>query len=257
MAGGGIELKTKEEIARMREASLFTFEVLEELEKAVAPGITLDELDAIAERETKKRGGVCAFKGMYGFPKNICISVNEQVVHGIPTKRKLLEGDLCKLDFGVVLHGFYGDSARTVPVGKVSPEAKLLLDTTRDALEAGIRAMVAGNRISDIGSAIEAVVAPHNFGIVRDYVGHGIGRKLHEDPQVPNYGPAHWGRSQKNPRLQPGMVLAVEPMVNLGTHEVETLPDGWTVVTLDGKYSSHWEHTIAVTEDGPLVMTRA
>jgi len=256
MAGGGIELKTKEEIARMREASLFTFEVLEELEKAVAPGITLDELDAIAERETKKRGGVCAFKGMYGFPKNICISVNEQVVHGIPTKRKLLEGDLCKLDFGVVIHGFYGDSARTVPVGNVAPESKLLCDATRDALEAGIAAMVAGNRISDIGAAIEAKVAPHGFGIVRDYVGHGIGRKLHEDPQVPNYGPSHWGPKQKNPRLMPGMVLAVEPMINLGTHEVETLPDGWTVVTADGKYSAHWEHTIAITEDGPKVLTR-
>ena len=256
MAGGGIELKTKEEIARMREASLFTFEVLEELEKAVAPGITLDELDAIAERETKKRGGVCAFKGMYGFPKNICISVNEQVVHGIPTKRKLLEGDLCKLDFGVVIHGFYGDSARTVPVGKVAPESKALSDATRDALEAGIAAMIAGNRISDIGAAVEAKVAPLGYGIVRDYVGHGIGRKLHEDPQIPNYGPAHWSPKQKNPRLQPGMVLAVEPMVNLGTHEVETLPDGWTVVTADGKYSSHWEHTIAITEDGPRVLTR-
>jgi methionyl aminopeptidase len=253
---GGIELKTKDEIAYMREASLFTWEVLEEVEKAVAPGITLDELDAIALRETVKRGGVCAFKGMYGFPKNICISVNEQVVHGIPTKRKLVEGDLCKLDFGVVIHGFYGDSARTVSVGKVSAESQRLSDVTRDALEAGIAAMVAGNRISDIGAAVEATVTPHGFGIVRDYVGHGIGRKLHEEPQIPNYGPSHWSPKQKNPRLQPGMVLAVEPMVNLGSHEVETLPDAWTVVTVDGKYSSHWEHTIAITEDGPKVLTR-
>ncbi len=253
---GGIQLKSKEELARMREASLFTYEVLEEIEKAVAPGISLEELDAIAERETKKRGGVCAFKGMYGFPRNICISVNEQVVHGIPTKRKLVEGDLCKLDFGVVLHGFYGDSARTVAVGKISPAARQLLDATRDSLEAGIRAMVVGNRISDIGAAIESSVAPFGFGIVRDYVGHGIGRKLHEEPQVPNYGPSHWGASQKNPRMQPGMVLAVEPMINLGTHEVETLPDGWTVVTADGKYSAHWEHTIAITDDGPKVLTR-
>jgi methionyl aminopeptidase len=253
---GGIQLKSKDEIARMREASLFTYEVLEEMEKAVAPGISLDELDAIAERETKKRGGVCAFKGMYGFPKNVCISVNEQVVHGVPTKRKLVEGDLCKLDFGVVLHGFYGDSARTVAVGKISPAARQLLDATRDSLDAGIRAMLVGNRISDIGAAIEAHVTPFGFGIVRDYVGHGIGRKLHEDPQVPNYGPSHWGASQKNPRMQPGMVLAVEPMINLGTHEVETLPDGWTVVTADGKYSAHWEHTIAITDDGPKVLTR-
>ena len=253
---GGIELKTKEELLWMREAGLATYEVLEEITKAVAPGVTLEELDAIALSETKKRNGICAFKGQYGFPKNICISVNEQVVHGVPTKRKLVEGDLCKLDFGVIVRGFYGDSARTVAVGNVAPESKQLLETTRDALEAGIAAMQPGNRISDIGAAIEAKVAPHKFGIVRDYVGHGIGRKLHEDPQVPNYGPTHWSPKQKNPRLQPGMVIAVEPMVNLGTHEVETLPDGWTVVTADGKYSSHWEHTIAITEDGPKVLTR-
>ena len=256
MNGGGIELKSRDEIARMREASLIVWEVLEALEKAVAPGIPLEELDAIADRETTKRGGVCAFLGQYGFPKNICISVNEQVVHGIPTKRKLVEGDLCKLDFGVILHGFYGDAARTVPVGKVSPEAAALSLATRDALEAGIRAMQAGGRVSDIGAAIEAHVTPLGYGIVRDYVGHGIGRQLHEEPQVPNYGPAWWSRTQKNPRLQPGMVLAVEPMINLGTWETETLPDGWTVVTADGRCSAHWEHTIAVTQDGPQVLTR-
>jgi len=253
---GGIEIKTADEIAYMREASLIVYEVLEEMTGAVAPGVTLDELDAIAERETTKRGGICAFKGLYGFPKNVCISVNEQVVHGIPTRRKLIEGDLLKLDYGVIKHGFYGDSARTVKVGKVSAEAAQLVEETRLALEKGIAAMVAGNRISDIGTAIEAHVAPFGYGIVRDYVGHGIGKKLHEDPQVPNYGPALWSRGQPNPRLRPGMVLAIEPMINLGTHEVETLPDGWTVVTRDGKLSCHWEHTIAVTDDGPTVLSR-
>ena len=252
----GIELKTKEELAWMREAALHTFEVLELMEKAVAPGIALEELDAIAGRETKARGGICAFKGQYGFPKNVCISVNEEVVHGIPNRRKLAEGDLVKLDFGVIQHGYYGDSARTVCVGKVSPQAQKLVDVTRGALEAAIQAMVIGNRVSDIGAAIQAHVDPHGFGIVRDYVGHGIGKKLHEEPQVPNYGPALWGRSQPNPRLRAGMVLAVEPMINLGTHETETLEDGWTVVTKDRKLSAHWEHSIAVTEDGPKVLTR-
>jgi methionyl aminopeptidase len=185
---GGIEIKTADEIAYMREASLIVYQALEEMQKAVAPGVTLDELDAVGERETLKRGGICAFKGLYGFPKNVCISVNEQVVHGIPTRRKLVAGDLVKLDYGVVKRGFYGDSARTIYVGKVSSEAHKLVEETRLALEAGIQAMVPGNRISDIGTAIEAHVAPFGYGIVRDYVGHGIGKKLHEDPQVPNYG---------------------------------------------------------------------
>jgi methionyl aminopeptidase len=253
----GLELKSKDEIAQMREASVIVAEVLDVLAKTVAPGIALEELDALAASETKRRGGVCAFLGQYGFPKNICISVNEQVVHGIPNKRKLVEGDLCKLDFGVILHGFYGDAARTVPVGKVSPEHRALSEITKAALEAGIRAIQVGGRVSDIGAAVESVAAPKGYGIVRDYVGHGIGRKLHEEPQVPNYGPAWWSRTQKNPRLQVGMVLAVEPMINIGTWETETLPDGWTVVTADGKYSAHWEDTIALTEDGPVVLTRA
>ena len=252
----GIEIKTPDEIARMRDASLVVWEVLEELEKVVAPGISLEELDALAERETVRRGAACAFLNLYGFPKHICISVNEQVVHGIPTRRKLMAGDLVKLDHGAVIKGWFGDAARTVPVGKISPEASKLIEVTRESLEAGIRAMVPGNRIGDIGSAVEAVVQPHGFGIVRDYVGHGIGKKPHEDPQVPNYGPAGWSRGQPNPRLRVGMVLAVEPMINLGTDQVEVLPDGWTVVTRDGKLSAHWEHTIAITDDGPLVLTR-
>jgi methionyl aminopeptidase len=252
----GIEIKTREEISSMREAGLVVWQVLEELTKVVEPGITLDELDQIAKRETERRGATCAFMGLYGFPKHICISVNDQVVHGIPSKRKLQEGDLVKLDHGAVVRGWYGDAARTVPVGKVSADALKLLEVTRESLEAGIRAMVPGNRVSDIGSAVEAVIAPHGFGIVRDYVGHGIGKRPHEDPQVPNYGPALWSRGQPNPRLRPGIVLAVEPMINAGTHEVRTLTDGWTVVTKDGKYSAHFEHTIAVGEDGPEVLTR-
>jgi len=256
VVNSGIELKSKDEIARMREASFIVWEVLEVVERAVQPGVVLLELDALAASETKKRGGVCAFLGQYGFPKSICISVNEQVVHGIPGKRKLLEGDLCKLDFGVILHGFYGDSARTIIAGKGTPESERLVAATRDALEKGIAAMRPGGRVSDIGAAVEGHVAPLGYGVVRDYVGHGIGRKLHEEPQVPNYGPANWQRTMKNPRLVPGMVLAVEPMINLGTWECETLADNWTVVTADGKWSAHWEHTIAITEDGPVVLSR-
>jgi methionyl aminopeptidase len=252
----GIELKTPDEISAMRQAGLVVYEVLDELEKLVEPGITLEELDQAAKSETEKRGASCAFKDLYGFPKHICISVNDQVVHGIPGKRKLQDGDLVKLDHGAVVRGWYGDSARTVPVGKVSADARKLVEVTRESLEAGIRAMVVGNRISDIGAAVEAVVAPHGYGIVRDYVGHGIGKRPHEDPQVPNYGPALWGRGQPNPRLRAGLVLAVEPMINIGTHETRTLGDGWTVVTRDGKYSAHFEHTIAVTDAGPQVLTR-
>jgi methionyl aminopeptidase len=227
----GIEIKSNGEIAIMREAGLVVYEVLDELTRIAAPGITLDELDAVAKRETERRGAACAFIGLYGFPKHICISVNDQVVHGIPGKRKLLDGDLVKLDHGAVVKGWYGDAARTVPVGKISPEAPRLVDATRESLEVAIRAMVPGNRISDIGAAVQGVIDPYGFGIVRDYVGHGIGKRPHEDPQVPNYGPALWTRGQPNPRLRPGMVLAVEPMINAGTHEVRTLSDGWTVVT--------------------------
>ncbi|MBS2022071.1 MAG: type I methionyl aminopeptidase [Deltaproteobacteria bacterium] len=251
-----IELKSADDLARMREAGLIVYEVLIELEKLAQPGVSLEELDAAAERETRKRGAVTAFKDLYGFPKHICISVNEQVVHGVPGKRKLKEGDLCKLDFGVIKRGFYGDSARTVCVGKVSDENKLLCERTKAALEAGIQAVAPGNRISDIGAAIEATLQPFPYGIVREYSGHGIGKKLHEEPKVPNYGPATWSPQQKNPRLREGMVLAVEPMVNLGTWKVKMLGDGWTIVTEDGRWSSHWEHTIAVTPHGPQVLTR-
>jgi methionyl aminopeptidase len=251
----GIEIKSSDEIAAMREAGLVVHEVLDALTKISEPGITLEELDAVAKRETERRGAACAFMGLYGFPKHICISVNDQVVHGIPSRRKLLEGDLVKLDHGAVVRGWYGDAARTVPVGKVPPEVQKLVDVTRESLQSAIKAMVPGNRISDIGAAVQAVIEPHGYGIVRDYVGHGIGKRPHEDPQVPNYGPALWTRGQPNPRLRTGMVLAVEPMINAGSHEVRTLDDGWTVVTRDGKNSAHFEHTIAITDDGPVVLT--
>jgi methionyl aminopeptidase len=251
-----IDLKSSADLVRMREAGRVVCEVLDALEALVAPGVPLDELDAASANETRKRGATTGFKGLYGFPKHICISVNEEVVHGIPGKRKLRDGDLCKLDFGVIKGGFFGDAARTIPVGKVSAAASALLLRTREALEAGIRAVRVGNRVSDIGAAIEAHVQPFGYGVVREFVGHGIGKRLHEEPQVPNYGPANWNPAIKNPKLQAGMVLAIEPMVNLGGHEVRRLSDGWTVVTADGRLSAHWEHTIAVTEAGPLVLTR-
>src|SRR3989442_8006300 len=203
---GGIEIKTRDEIAYMREASLIVYEVLEELTRAVAPGVTLEELDSIAERETVRRGGVCAFKGLYGFPKNICISVNEQVVHGIPTRRKLVEGDLLKLDYGVIKHGYYGDSARTVAVGKVLPDASRLLEETRVALEKGIAAMVPGNRISDIGSATEGHLSPFGYRGVPRYVGPGTRQKLHAEPPVPSYRLSLLARRPPNPPMLPSMV---------------------------------------------------
>lgn len=248
---GGIELKTKDELARMREAGLVVYEVLQKLREAAAPGVSLLALDAIAAAETHKRGGLCIFKGYRGYPASVCLSPNGVVVHGIPTKAKLVEGDILSIDFGVIKNGWVGDSAVTIPIGKVSPEAQALLDATRESLERGIAKMVAGGRVSDIGAAVEDYVVPRGYSVVRDYVGHGIGKKMHEEPQVPNYGPAGSG-----PRLKAGMVLAVEPMVNQGTADVETLDDDWTVVTADGKLSAHFEHTIAITEDGPVVLTR-
>lgn len=247
-----VEIKSSDEIARMREAGRIVCEILDELEKAVAPGVSTWELDALAEKLIYAKGAKPAFKGYRGFPACLCASVNDEVVHGIPSKkRKLAEGDLMKLDFGVVYKGYYGDSARTVPVGKVSAEALALLEATRESLNKAIGAMVAGNRIGDIGHAVQSHVEGRGFAVVRDFVGHGIGKKLHEEPQVPNYG-----RPGQGMKLRPGMVLAVEPMVNLGTHEVEVLEDDWTAVTLDRKLSAHFEHTILVTDGGPEVLTR-
>ena len=247
-----VELKSAPEIDRMRRAGRVVAEILDALEAAVAPGVTTWELDQIAERLIKEKGAKSAFKGYRGFPAVLCASVNHEVVHGIPSKsRKLVEGDLMKLDFGVSIEGFYGDAARTVPVGKVSDEARRLSEATRESLEAAIAAIRPGNRVGDIGHAVQSHVEPLGFSVVRDFVGHGIGRKLHEAPQVPNYG-----RPGTLELLRPGMVLAVEPMVNAGTAAVDVLDDDWTAVTVDGKLSSHWEHTILVTDQGPEVLTR-
>ncbi len=247
-----VEIKSADEIARMREAGRIVAEILDELERAVAPGVSTWDLDALAERLIHAKGAKPAFKGYHGFPSCLCASVNHEVVHGIPSrKRKLAEGDLMKLDFGVVYQGFYGDSARTVPVGKVSAQAQALVDATREALSQAIAAMIPGNRLGDIGHAIQSYVEPRGFSVVRDFVGHGIGRALHEPPQVPNYGSPGSGM-----RLRPGMVLAVEPMINAGVPQVEVLEDDWTAVTRDGKLSAHFEHTILVTEQGPEILTR-
>jgi methionyl aminopeptidase len=247
----GVELKTASEIATMREAGRVVAVILRRLVEETKPGVTTGELDAIAHELIQKHGAKPAFLGYRGYPCVLCASVNEEVVHGIPSKkRKLKEGDIIGLDFGVVVDGFYADSAYTVPVGTISDEARRLVDVTRQALERGIAQAKVGGRVQDIGGAIQAFVEEHDYEVVRDFVGHGIGRRLHEEPQVPNYGPAGQGM-----RLKPGMVLAIEPMVNAGTHEVEVLDDDWTAVTLDGKLSAHFEHTIAITEDGPVILT--
>ena len=247
-----VELKNAGEIDRMRAAGRIVAEILDALETKVAPGVSTWDLDQLAERLIHEKGARPAFKGYRGFPAVLCTSLNHEVVHGIPSKKRLLvEGDLLKLDFGVVVDGFFGDAARTVPVGRISKAARSLSDATRASLEAGIRAMVPGNRVGDIGHAVQSTVVPLGFSVVRDFVGHGIGRRLHEAPQVPNYG-----RPGTLELLRPGMVLAVEPMVNAGTAAVDVLDDDWTAVTVDGKLSSHWEHTILVTDQGPEVLTR-
>jgi len=218
----------------------------------VAPGVTTWELDKLAESLIYKKGAKPAFKGYLGFPCCLCASVNYEVVHGIPSKkRKLAEGDVIKLDFGVSYKGYYGDSARSVPVGSIAPEARSLIDATRESLDKAIEQIRAGNRVGDIGHAVQTHVEPKGFSVVRDFVGHGIGKKLHEQPQIPNFGSPGTGVA-----LRPGMVLAVEPMVNLGTYNVEVLDDDWTAVTVDRKLSAHFEHTILVSEDGPQVLTR-
>ncbi len=246
-----IELKSRDEIERIREASGIVHDVLAELARAVAPGVTTAELDRLAEARTRERGAIPAFKGYQGYPASLCISVNEEVVHGIPSPRRTLrQGDIVGLDFGVVYRGFFGDSARSVPVGTVSAEAQRLLEATRQALERAIAAAVAGARLGDVGAAVQTLVESRGFSVVRDFVGHGIGRRLHEPPQVPNFGVAGTG-----PRLRPGMVLALEPMVNAGGPDVVTLEDGWTAVTADGSLSAHFEHTVAVTENGPEILS--
>jgi methionyl aminopeptidase len=236
----------------MRDAARIVRAILDEVSGAAVAGTSTAELDRLAESRTRERGAVPAFKGYLGYPASICISVNDEVVHGIPSPSRVLrEGDLVGLDFGVVLRGYHGDAAQTVLVGRASPEAQRLVQATRDALESGIAATRAGGRVGDIGAAVQGSAEGAGFSVVRDFVGHGIGRKLHEPPQVPNFGSAGTGAW-----LRPGLVLAIEPMVNAGSPGVRTLDDGWTAVTEDGSLSAHFEHTVAVTEEGPEVLTR-
>ncbi|HEV2685928.1 MAG TPA: type I methionyl aminopeptidase [Actinomycetota bacterium] len=242
--------KRTEELEKMRRAGRVVGETLEILQAAVRPGVTTQELDEIAEREIRARGAVPSFKGYRGFPATICTSINNEIVHGIPGNRALKEGDIIKLDAGAIVEGYHGDSAVTVPVGEVSQEALKLIETTERSLQAGISEAKAGNRIHDIGAAVQTTAEGAGFSIVREYVGHGVGRALHEDPPVPNYGKPGTGL-----KLEPGLVIAIEPMVNVGTYDTRLLPDGWTVVTADGALSAHFEHTIAITENGPEVLT--
>lgn len=246
-----IILKSEREIRYMRDAGRIVAGALEDVKKAVKPEVTTQELDKVAEEYIKGAGAVPAFKGYHGFPGNICTSVNEQVVHGIPGLRRLKSGDNVSIDIGAVINGYNGDAAITVPVGEVDDAVAKLIAVTEASLYKGLEQAVAGNRLSDISHAIQVEAEAHGYGVVRDYVGHGIGRHMHEDPQIPNYGPPGRG-----PRLKPGMTLAIEPMINEGTFEVRTLDDGWTVVTADGKRSAHFEHTVVVTENGPEILTK-
>jgi methionyl aminopeptidase len=248
-----ISLKTPDEIERIARAGRIIGELYRVLPDEVAPGATTAELDRFAERFIRDHDGAePAFKGLYGFPATLCTSVNHEVVHGIPSdRRRLVEGDVVSIDCGVKLDGFYADAAVTLPVGEISAEAERLLRVTRESLDRGIAAARVGNRIGDIGAAVQEVAEEAGLGIVRDLVGHGVGRHPHEDPQVPNHGRA--GRGLK---LEAGLVIAIEPMLNLGVAEVRTLSDRWTVVTMDRAPSAHFEHTVAVTEEGPRVLTR-
>jgi methionyl aminopeptidase len=246
-----IVCKSPSEIERMRVANVLVADVLAELAALVKPGVTTAELDTAAEKMVRAAGAEPAFKGYRGYPATLCASVNEQVVHGIPSSRALLEGDIISLDMGVKLNGFYGDSAITVPVGRVSEDVQRLLRVTQEALERAIAEVRVGGRVSDIGHAVQEYVERSGFSVVREFVGHGIGASLHEEPQIANYG-----EPGRGPRLAEGMVLAIEPMVNMGRAAVKVLADGWTAVTRDGSLSAHFEHTVAVTKSGPLVLTQ-
>ncbi len=241
-----IILKTPEEIQTMTKASSLVADTLRSLVPRIKPGVTTEELDQFAEDFIRSRGGIPAFKGYRSYPKTLCTSVNEEVVHGIPSRRVLKEGDIIGLDLGAIVDGFYGDSALTVAVGSIPPKVAELLKVTEEALYKGIEKAVVGNRLSDISHAIQSHAEDAGFSIVTDFVGHGIGRQLHEEPQVPNYG-----KPGQGPRLQVGMVLAIEPMVTMGDAAVRVLEDQWTAVTRDGSLAAHFEHTIAIQEEGP------
>lgn len=251
-SGNGITVKNQRELARMTEAGRITGMTLLVLRDTITAGMTTAEMDAIAEREIRALGGLPAFKGYRGFPGTLCISLNEEIVHGIPGNRVIQDGDIVGLDLGAIVDGMYGDSALTVAVGETTEEIRTQMETGRAALFAGIAQVRAGNRIGDVSAAVQDEIERRGqYGIVREYVGHGIGRQLHEEPSVPNYGAAGRG-----PLLRPGMAIAIEPMVNLGTHATRVLDDDWTVVTADGKPSVHFEHTVLVTEGDPIITTK-
>jgi methionyl aminopeptidase len=254
--GVRIPIRTRREIDTMRDAGRHVGEILLELREAARPGVTTGELDDVATRAIKQRNLTSSFVG-YGpgglppYPAAVCISVNEEIVHGIPGPRELKDGDLLSLDFGIIFDGFHGDSAVSIPVGEVDDDSERLMDTTRDSLYLGIAQMVPGQRLSDIGHAIQERAEGAGYSVVRQFVGHGIGQALHEQPQIPNYG-----KPGRGPRLQAGMVFAIEPMVNVGSEKVRMLDDEWTAVTADGSLSAHFEHTVLITDDGPEVLTR-
>jgi len=247
-----IILKSERELKYLYDAGQVVAKTHKEVAKAVKPGVTTMELDQIAEDYIRKCQAEPAFKGYHGFPGSICASINEEVVHGIPSSlRQVKSGDIISIDIGAVLNGYVGDAAVTLPVGEIDDEVKRLLEVTEESLNQGIKKALVGNRLSDISHAIQTYVESNGFSVVRDYVGHGIGRNMHEEPQVPNFGAPGRG-----PRLRAGMALAIEPMVNMGTYEVETLSDNWTVVTKDRKQSAHFEHSIAITDKGPWILTK-
>jgi methionyl aminopeptidase len=247
----GIIIKSDKEITIMREAGRIVAEVLKTISQQVKPGMTTKEMDVIAEKELKKMGATSSFNGYRGFPANLCTSINDEIVHGIPGDRTVKEGDIISLDFGAIYNGFQGDAALTVPVGEVSPEASRLIESTREALYSGIAAARAGATLGDVSAAIQKYAESKNYSVVREYTGHGIGRDMHEDPQIPNYGIPGTG-----PVLKKGMTLALEPMLNIGGSGTRVARDRWTVSTADGNLSAHFEHTIAITENEPEVLTR-
>ncbi len=246
-----IILKSKGEISKIAKASQIVALVLQELKKKIKAGITTKELDSFAERLIIKEGGTPAFKGYRSFPATLCVSINDEVVHGIPSKRVIQDGDIVGLDMGVIYDGFYGDAALTLPIGEIPPSVSKLLAVTEAALYDGIKEAQEGGRLSNISHAVQSRAEEAGYSVVTDFVGHGIGRALHEEPQVPNFGPRGQG-----PRLRTGMVLAIEPMVNMGKSEVRILEDQWTAVTADGSLSAHFEHTVAITENGPVILSQ-
>lgn len=246
-----IKIKSPLEIAKMQTANQIVAETLAEITEFIKPDIETLELDALAEEICRRRKVKPAFKNYRGYPKSICVSINDEIVHGIPSHRRINAGDLVSIDFGVRYDGYFGDAAVTVAVGEVSETAETLMKATEEALYAGISQVSVGNRLSDVSHAVQKTVESYGFSVIRDFVGHGIGRSLHEDPQIPNYGPPGHG-----PILQPGMTFAIEPMVSVGRWEISVMPDGWTAITKDGSLAAHYEHTVALTEKGVLILSK-